>query len=80
MRAILASVAAKGIFIGTLSYAQINALLGDRDEVFRRLSSARRVRDPGLMGWVFPDPLLDPLRSDPRYDKLVRELGYVGTP
>jgi TolB-like protein len=59
-------------------YAQINAALGNRDEAFRWLATARRVHDPGLAGWVFPDPIMDPLRSDPRYDTLVRELGYAG--
>jgi hypothetical protein len=61
-------------------YAQVNAVLGDRDEAFRWLATARRVKDPGLMGWVFQDPVMEPLRSDPRYDKLVRELGFVGNP
>ncbi len=59
-------------------YAEINATLGDRDEAFRWLDNARRVRDPGLMGSVFTDPVMDPLRSDPRYDALVRELGFSG--
>lgn len=61
-------------------YAQINAALGNRDEAFHWLATARRVHDPGLMGWVFPDPVMDPLRSDPRYDELVRELGFAGKP
>jgi tetratricopeptide (TPR) repeat protein len=59
-------------------YAQIYATLGNRDEAFRWLANARRVHDPGLMGQVFVDPVLDPLRSDPRYDALVHELGFAG--
>jgi TolB-like protein/Tfp pilus assembly protein PilF len=58
-------------------YAQINAELGDRDEAFRWLAKAREIRDPGLTGNVFVDPILDPLRTDPRYDTLVRELGFT---
>lgn len=57
-------------------FAQINARLGDRDEAFRWLARAREIRDPGLTGNVFVDPILDPLRADPRYDALVRELGF----
>jgi len=57
-------------------YAEINAQLGDRDEAFHWLDNARRVHDPGLMSNVYADPLLDPLRSDPRYDKLITELGF----
>jgi tetratricopeptide (TPR) repeat protein len=57
-------------------FAQINARLGDRDEAFRWLAKAREIRDPGLPGNVFVDPILDPLRADARYDTLVRELGF----
>jgi TolB-like protein/Tfp pilus assembly protein PilF len=58
-------------------YAQINAVLGDRDEAFRWLAKAREIRDPGLTGNVFVDPILDPLRTDARYHTLVRELGFT---
>ena len=57
-------------------YAEINAQLGDLDESFHWLANARRVHDPGLMSGIYTDPLLDPLRADPRYDKLVAELGF----
>ncbi len=57
-------------------YAQINVALGDHDEAFRWLGVARRVKDPGLTYITF-DPLLDPLRKDPRFDRLLRELGLA---
>jgi predicted Zn-dependent protease len=57
-------------------YAQISVALGDRDAAFRWLATARRIHDPGLMGQVYVDPLLDGLRSDPRYDALIQELGF----
>jgi adenylate cyclase len=63
---------------GSYQYAQTCALLGDRDEAFRWLAVGRRIHDPGLMGQVYADPLLDGLRSDPRYDTLMRELGFTG--
>jgi serine/threonine-protein kinase len=59
-------------------YAEINAALGDRDEAFRWLATARRVRDPGLMSSALVDPVLDALRSDPRFDALMIELGLAG--
>jgi tetratricopeptide (TPR) repeat protein len=55
-------------------YAEVNALLGDRDEAMRWLGVARRVRDPGLMQ-MHADPTLDNLRPDPRFQALERELG-----
>ena len=58
-------------------YAQINAALGERDQAFGSLAAARRVHDPGLMGQVYVDPLLDSLRPDPRYDALMRDLGFT---
>ena len=57
--------------------AQISASLGDRDEAFRWLRNAQRHKDPGLMAFVFVDPMLDPLRTDPRWHELVRDLGFV---
>jgi TolB-like protein len=60
-------------------YAQVCTTLGDRDCAFRWLQNAKRVRDPGLMGQMYADPILDPLRSDPRWGALVAELGFVTT-
>jgi adenylate cyclase len=57
-------------------YSQITAQLGEPDEAFRWLAKAREIRDPGLTANLFVDPMLDPLRADPRYDPLVRELGF----
>jgi len=56
-------------------YAEINAQLGDYDEAFRWLGVARRIKDPGL-SFVLVDPLMDPLREDPRYKELTHELGF----
>ena len=72
-------------FIGSMGksaayqYAQINAQLGDVEESLRWLGVAREVRDPGLIGLV-ADPLLDPLRTDPRFRKLLQGLGLPEKP
>ena len=55
-------------------YARINAQLGDPDESFRWLETARRIKDPGVMA-IRTDPLVDPLRKDPRFGRLMHELG-----
>jgi tetratricopeptide (TPR) repeat protein len=57
-------------------YAEINAQLGDRNEAFRWLEVARRIKDPGLSILAI-DPLMDPLRKDPRFGTLTRELGLA---
>jgi adenylate cyclase len=57
-------------------YAEIYAALGNPDESLRWLATARRIHDPGLMTNVYSDPFLDPLRDDPRFIKLLRDLGF----
>ena len=57
-------------------FAEINAQLGSSDEAFRWLEVARRIKDPGL-SFLATDPLMDPLRKDPRYQTLTLELGLA---
>lgn len=57
--------------------AQISAQLGDVDGAFRWLENARRVHDPGLVGQLAVDPLLDGIRQDPRYDRLMQQTGLA---
>jgi serine/threonine-protein kinase len=60
--------------VGSYEVAFIYAALGDKDEAFRWLDTAYRVRDSG-MRFIKVDPPLDVLRSDPRFDKLLRRVG-----
>ena len=56
-----------------------SAGLGDNDQAFVWLERAyieRRDR----MAWLNVDPLLDPLRPDPRFDELVRRVGLPTKP
>jgi TolB-like protein/Tfp pilus assembly protein PilF len=48
--------------------------LGDKDEAFAWLEKAYEERRQRLT-WLNVDPLLDPLRSDPRFADLVRRVG-----
>ena len=48
--------------------------LGDNDHAFAWLEQAYAERRDRMV-WLNVDPLLDPLRSDPRFDDLVRRVG-----
>jgi TolB-like protein/tetratricopeptide (TPR) repeat protein len=54
-------------------YAEIFAQRGDRDQALTWLEAALRLRDPGLYS-IKTDPLLDPLRNEPRFRAVIREL------
>ena len=54
--------------------AVMHASLGDVDEAFRWLDVAIEERSPGLIV-LRAHPRLDPIRQDPRYRALVRQLG-----
>ncbi len=56
-------------------YAEIHAQWGQRAQALEWLETALRLRDPGL--WeVKTDPLLDPLREEPRFQAVMRELKF----
>lgn len=55
-------------------YADIYAQLGMTEDAFKELELAWSVQDPGL-GYLLVDPLLDPLRHDPRLAMLERKVG-----
>jgi TolB-like protein/Tfp pilus assembly protein PilF len=59
-----------------VQYAEAEAQLGDLDAAMRWLEKARDIHDPGLTGYAFIDPMLDPLRKDPRYLRLMADLGF----
>jgi hypothetical protein len=48
--------------------------LADNDHAFARLQKAYEEGSDRMI-WLNVDPLLDPLRSDPRFDDLVRRMG-----
>ena len=57
------------------TYAEIYAQWGDRAKALELLDKAVRVSDTALL-YLKVDPLLDPLRNEPRYQALVRELKF----
>jgi TolB-like protein/Tfp pilus assembly protein PilF len=54
-------------------YAQIYAQWGNLSRALEELEAALRLRDPGLHG-LKTDFLLDPLRKEPRFQAVMREL------
>ena len=55
--------------------AQIYSQWGDRGKALESLAAAMRVRDSGLIA-LRADPLLDPLRQEPRFQAIERELKF----
>lgn len=58
-------------------YAEIKAQWGDRQAALDWLEKALQLRDPGL-AYAKTDPLLDPLRAEPRFQAVLRELRFPG--
>jgi TolB-like protein/Tfp pilus assembly protein PilF len=56
-------------------YAQIYAQWGDTPKALTSLDTAMRMHDAGLV-FLKTDPLLDPLRREPRFQALLRELRF----
>lgn len=60
--------------IGRYEIAIVYAGLGEKDQAFEWLEKAYAARDKGLT-YLKIDPCLDPLRSDPRFNELLRRVG-----
>jgi TolB-like protein len=56
-------------------YAMIYAQWGNRAKAIESLETTLRLRDPGLE-YLKTDPLLDPLRKEPRFQAIERELKF----
>jgi adenylate cyclase len=62
--------------VGAFQIAEIYSGRGNKEQAFAWLDRARRQQDGGLA--YFPnDPLLDPLRSDPRWASFQRSMGWA---
>ena len=53
----------------------IYAQWGNRAKALEWLETALRLRDPGLV-YLKTDPLMDPLRKEPRFQAVMRELKF----
>jgi TolB-like protein/Tfp pilus assembly protein PilF/Ser/Thr protein kinase RdoA (MazF antagonist) len=57
-----------------MGIARIHAQLGELDEAFLWLRRSGEERDPQA-NWIKSDPVLAPLKSDPRFAEMLREMG-----
>jgi len=64
---------AAGDYISPVSVAYIYTFLGESDQAFENLKRGARERDPNLLG-LKSNPIFDGLRTDPRYDALLRKM------
>jgi len=65
---------AKKRHISPYAIATVYAALGDRSAAFEWLEKAYQDRTPG-MTWLKVEPMLDNIRSDPRYANLLHRVG-----
>lgn len=59
-----------------LHIAYIYVGLGDRERVFQQLERAYQRRDPDLP-YMNSDPMLEPLRPDPRFTQMLKKVGLA---
>ena len=64
-------------YVSSYDVAVILTGLGENDQAFVRLGEAYERRDGWLAFWLKVDPRLDPLRSDPRFQDLLRRVGHT---
>jgi tetratricopeptide (TPR) repeat protein len=55
-------------------YAIIHLGLGEKDEAIEWLERSYRAKEAGVIGNLKVDPLLDPLRGDPRFEALAEKI------
>jgi len=64
----------RGDLVSYYGLAKLDSGLGDPDAAFACLSRSLEKREMELI-YLRVDPLMDPIRSDPRFDDLVRRIG-----
>jgi len=65
----------KGNYFPSVTIAAVFSALGEGEQAFAWLEKAFRERDPNLLFYLKIGPTFDPVRSDPRYAKLLQKIG-----
>ena len=66
----------QGGYVSPCDIAEIHAALGEKDQAFEWLEKAYEVRSSDLR-FLKVSPLMDSLRSDPRFVDLLRRVGFA---
>jgi TolB-like protein/Flp pilus assembly protein TadD len=61
-------------YVAAYSFALVYLGLGDKEEALRWLEKSHQDRAGSDIGYIRVDPLLDPLRGDPRFEALAEEI------
>jgi TolB-like protein/Flp pilus assembly protein TadD len=61
-------------YVSAYSFALAYLGLGDKQEALRWLEKSYQDRAGSDVGWIRVDPLLDPLRDDPRFEALAEKI------
>jgi len=61
-------------YVSPVAMVHVYIGLGDKDRAFAWLEKAYQERS-NLMAFLKVEPIADPLRSDPRFDDLLRRMG-----
>jgi tetratricopeptide (TPR) repeat protein len=61
-------------YVSAYSFALVNLGLGDKDEALRRFEQAYEDRAGDSLRFIRVDPLLDPLRGDPRFEAVAEKI------
>jgi TolB-like protein/DNA-binding winged helix-turn-helix (wHTH) protein/Flp pilus assembly protein TadD len=67
-------VLSKSGYVSSVDIAWVYAGLGEKDEAFASLEKAYDEHDPKLR-WLKTEPIFEGLRSDPRFQNLIRRVG-----
>ena len=73
--AMLEKIRARVADSGAMHYSGIYAQWGNTIKALEWLDTAMRLRDPALL-WLKLDPFFDPLRKEPRFQAIERELKF----
>jgi serine/threonine protein kinase/tetratricopeptide (TPR) repeat protein len=62
-------------YVGPSRLAMLYASLGERDHAFEYYEKG--LEDRSILPWFLRDPLLDPIRSDPRFQSMMQRMGLA---